>query len=91
MSLFSKFTKGNHTEKSIYPWSQRKLGGTSHALPRFGHGATMLDNQHFLIYGGIHTRGNTKKNAFIVNISKFLFRIICIFFNKLINTFFFFC
>ncbi|GAA5800821.1 hypothetical protein HPULCUR_006260 [Helicostylum pulchrum] len=51
MSLFSKFTKGNHTEKSIYPWSQRKLGGTSHALPRFGHGATMLDNQHFIIYG----------------------------------------
>lgn len=94
MSLFSKFTKGNHsTEKSIYPWSQRKLNGASHALPRFGHGATMLDNQHFIIYGGIHSRGNTKKNAFIVNISKFFFLYyIFTWINKkidFINTFFF--
>lgn len=70
MTLFSKFTKsGGNNDKSIYPWSQRKLSGSSNALPRFGHSATVLDNQHFLIYGGIH-KGNTKKNLFIVDTSK---------------------
>ncbi|KAK4508865.1 uncharacterized protein ATC70_013488 [Mucor velutinosus] len=67
MTLFSKFTKsGGNNEKSIYPWSQRKLSGSHHALPRFGHSATALDNQHILIYGGMH-KGNTKKNMFIID------------------------
>ncbi|CEP12984.1 hypothetical protein [Parasitella parasitica] len=67
MTLFSKFTKsGGNTEKFIYPWSQRKLAGSNNALPRYGHGAAALDNQHFLIYGGIH-KGNTKKNLFILD------------------------
>lgn len=78
MSLFSKFTKSHNNEKSIYPWSQRKLSGSNHALPRFGHGATMLDNQHFIIFGGIYTKGNTKKNLFIIDTSKFSKKIVLI-------------
>ncbi|KAF1801005.1 hypothetical protein FB192DRAFT_1328584 [Mucor lusitanicus] len=67
MTLFSKFTKsGGNSEKSIYPWSQRKLSGSHHALPRFGHSAAALDNQHILVYGGMH-KGNTKKNMFIID------------------------
>ncbi|KAG1047224.1 hypothetical protein G6F43_010318 [Rhizopus delemar] len=66
MTLFSKFTKSNSNEKIIYPWSQRKLSGSSAALPRFGHGAAMIDNQHLLIYGGYH-KGNTKKNLFLID------------------------
>lgn len=70
MSLFSKFTKSNHNEKTLYPWSQRKISGSNNALPRFGHVAAMLDNQHFLVYGGIHNKGNPKKNLFIIDTSK---------------------
>ncbi|GAN06947.1 conserved hypothetical protein [Mucor ambiguus] len=67
MTLFSKFTKsGGNNDKSIYPWSQRKLSGSHHALPRFGHSAAALDNQHILVYGGIH-KGNTKKNMFVID------------------------
>ncbi|KAI7890421.1 uncharacterized protein EV154DRAFT_482260 [Mucor mucedo] len=68
MSLFSKFTKSHqNTDKSIYPWSGRKITGSHHALSRFGHGATMLDNHHFIVFGGIYTKGNTKKNLFIID------------------------
>lgn len=81
MSLFSKFTKSHgHNEKSNYPWSQRKITGSHHALSRFGHGATMLDNHHFIIYGGMYTKGNTKKNLFIIDTSKKKLYIIFIFF-----------
>ncbi|KAI8642164.1 hypothetical protein BD408DRAFT_387626 [Parasitella parasitica] len=67
MTLFSKLTKSaGNTEKFIYPWSQRKLGGNHNALPRFGHGAAALDNQQFLIFGGIH-KGNTKKKILLVD------------------------
>jgi hypothetical protein len=71
MTLFSKFTKSsNNNEKAIYPWSQRKLSGSNNTLPRFGHGATMVDNQHFVVFGGVHSKGNTKKNLFMIDISK---------------------
>ncbi|CAO0803576.1 unnamed protein product [Mucor circinelloides] len=67
MTLFSKFTKSTgNNDKSIYPWSQRKLSGSHNALPRFGHSAAPLDNQHILIYGGIH-KGNTRKNIFMID------------------------
>lgn len=45
-----------------------ELSGSSAALPRFGHGAAMIDNQHLLIYGGFH-KGNTKKNLFLIDTS----------------------
>ncbi|KAI7904461.1 uncharacterized protein BX663DRAFT_505114 [Cokeromyces recurvatus] len=67
MTIFSKFTKSNSNEKNIHPWSQRKLNGSNNALPRIGHGATALDNNHFLVYGGTHKGGNIKKNLFIID------------------------
>ncbi|KAG0783648.1 hypothetical protein G6F62_010902 [Rhizopus arrhizus] len=66
MTLFSKFTKANSSEKTIHPWSQRKLSGSSAALPRFGHGAAMIDNQHLLVFGGFH-KGSIKKNLFLID------------------------
>ncbi|KAG1047053.1 hypothetical protein G6F43_010483 [Rhizopus delemar] len=66
MTLFSKFTKANSSEKTIHPWSQRKLSGSSAALPRFGHGAAMIDNQHLLVFGGFH-KGSIKKNLFLMD------------------------
>lgn len=70
MTFFSKFTKSStNNEKTVYPWSQRKISGSHNALPRFGHGATIFDNQHFYIYGGVHTKGNSKKNLFIIDTS----------------------
>jgi hypothetical protein len=68
MTLFSKFTKANSSEKTIHPWSQRKLSGSSAALPRFGHGAAMIDNQHLLVFGGFH-KGSIKKNLFLIDTS----------------------
>lgn len=77
MTLFSKFTKnssGHNNEKAVYPWSQRKLSGSKEALTRFGHGSTMLDNQHFVVFGGVHSsKGNAKKNLFMIDISKLFF------------------
>ncbi|CEI92921.1 hypothetical protein RMCBS344292_07168 [Rhizopus microsporus] len=66
MTLFSKFTKHGNNEKTIHPWSQRKLNGSNAALPRFGHGATMVDSQYLLVFGGYH-KGNTKKNLFLID------------------------
>lgn len=68
MTLFSKFTKHGNNEKTIHPWSQRKLNGSNAALPRFGHGATMVDSQYLLVFGGYH-KGNTKKNLFLIDTS----------------------
>ncbi|KAI8142181.1 hypothetical protein BJV82DRAFT_615850 [Fennellomyces sp. T-0311] len=63
MSLFSKLTKNN--DKSIYPWSQRKIGGASSAFPRSGHASAVLPSEQILIFGGVHRSG--KKELFIVD------------------------
>ncbi|KAG1383455.1 hypothetical protein G6F60_008060 [Rhizopus arrhizus] len=59
MSLFSKLSKSN--DKTLYPWSQKKLGGTNNALPRFGHAAVSISSDAIIVYGGIH-RGSIKKD-----------------------------
>lgn len=69
MSLFSKLSKNN--DKTLYPWSQKKLGGSNSALPRVGHAATAVSLDAFIIYGGIH-RTSTKKELFSIDASKIL-------------------
>lgn len=71
MSLFSRITKSS--DKSPYPWSQRKLSGgtSSNAVPRFGHAATALQTEQLLIYGGYHKSPN-KKDLFIVDTGKYI-------------------
>ncbi|KAI9270652.1 hypothetical protein BDA99DRAFT_569950 [Phascolomyces articulosus] len=64
MSLFSKLTKNN--DKSIYPWSQRKIGGASSAFPRSGHASAVLQSDQVLIFGGVH-RNIGKKELFILD------------------------
>ncbi|KAI7870788.1 hypothetical protein BDF14DRAFT_1769756 [Spinellus fusiger] len=64
MAIFSKLTKS--TEKTIFPWTQRKLGGTSNTLPRYGHAATALASDHVAIFGGIH-QGSTKKDLVFID------------------------
>ncbi|KAI8970301.1 hypothetical protein BDF20DRAFT_838671 [Mycotypha africana] len=66
MAIFSKFSKLGSNDKAIYPWSQRKIGGSHNALPRFGHSAVMLDSRFFVVYGGTH-KGLTKKNLFYID------------------------
>lgn len=68
MSLFSKLSK--NTEKTQYPWSQKKLGGSNSALPRAGHAAAAVSSDAFIIYGGIH-RMNTKKELFYIDSSTY--------------------
>ncbi|KAI8080017.1 uncharacterized protein BX664DRAFT_303192 [Halteromyces radiatus] len=60
MSLFSKLTK-NGPDKTMYPWSQKKLNGNHHTVPRAGHAATALSSDNIVVYGGIH-KGSTKKD-----------------------------
>ena len=67
MSLFSKLTKNN--DKSIYPWSQRKLGGGSSAFPRFGHATTTLPSDQLVLYGGMQPNGPAKKDLYLVDAS----------------------
>ncbi|KAI8091536.1 hypothetical protein BDF21DRAFT_376285 [Thamnidium elegans] len=64
MSLFSKLSKNN--DKTLYPWSQKKLGGSNSALPRAGHAATAVSPDAFIIYGGTH-RTSTKKELFYID------------------------
>ncbi|OBZ85868.1 Tip elongation aberrant protein 1 [Choanephora cucurbitarum] len=64
-SLF-KFAKSNLNDKPVYPWSHRKLGGSSHALPRSGHATTVIDH-HFIAWGGVNNKNNTKKNMFMID------------------------
>ncbi|KAI9495965.1 hypothetical protein BDB00DRAFT_178716 [Zychaea mexicana] len=61
MSLFSKLTKNN--DKSIYPWSQRKISSASQAFPRSGHASAVLPSDQILIFGGVHR--NTGKRELI--------------------------
>lgn len=68
MSLFSKLSKNN--DKTLYPWSQKKLGGSNSALPRAGHAATAVSPDAFIIYGGTH-RTSTKKELFYIDASKY--------------------
>lgn len=68
MSLFSKLSKNN--DKTLYPWSQKKLSGSNSALPRAGHAAAAVSDS-FIIYGGIH-RSNSKKELFSVDSSKYI-------------------
>ncbi|KAI8992545.1 hypothetical protein BDB01DRAFT_738618 [Pilobolus umbonatus] len=67
MSLFSKKSKNNN-DKVLYPWSQKKLGGSNSALPRSGHCAVMIQPDILLLYGGYH-RSSTKKDLFYVDIN----------------------
>jgi hypothetical protein len=67
MSLFSKLSKNN--DKTLYPWSQRKLGGSNSALPRAGHAAAVVSSDGIVIYGGTH-RSSTKKELFYIDTSK---------------------
>lgn len=67
MSLFSKLTKNN--DKSIYPWSQRKLGGGNSAFPRFGHATTTLSSEQLVLYGGMQPNGPAKKDLYLVDTS----------------------
>lgn len=67
MSLFSKLSKNN--DKALYPWSQKKLGGTSNALPRVRHAAAAISSDAILIYGGVH-RGTPKKDILLIDTSK---------------------
>lgn len=67
MSLFSKRTKNN--DKSIYPWSQRKLGGGNSAFPRFGHATTTLSSEQLVLYGGMQPNGPAKKDLYLVDTS----------------------
>lgn len=69
MSLFSKLSKSS--EKTLYPWSQKKLGGSNSALPRAGHAAAAISADAIIIYGGIH-RASTKKELFYIDTSKIL-------------------
>jgi hypothetical protein len=69
MSLFSKLSKSS--EKTLYPWSQKKLGGSNSALPRAGHAAAAISADAIVIYGGIH-RASTKKELFYIDTSKIL-------------------
>ncbi|CEP17636.1 hypothetical protein [Parasitella parasitica] len=64
MSLFSKLSKSS--EKTLYPWSQKKLGGSNSALPRFGHAAAAISADAIVIYGGIH-QTSTKKELFYID------------------------
>ncbi|KAF7728560.1 Negative regulator of mitotic exit [Apophysomyces ossiformis] len=64
MSLFSKLTK--NTDRTFYPWSQRKLSGSSSLLPRFGHATAALSSDNLVVYGGIH-RGSNKKELFYID------------------------
>ncbi|KAG1459251.1 hypothetical protein G6F46_005015 [Rhizopus delemar] len=64
MSLFSKLSKNN--DKALYPWSQKKLGGTSNALPRVRHAAAAISSDAILIYGGVH-RGTPKKDILLID------------------------
>jgi hypothetical protein len=66
MSLFSKLSKSN--DKTLYPWSQKKLGGTNNALPRFGHAAVSISSDAIIVYGGIH-RGSIKKDLLQIDTS----------------------
>lgn len=68
MSLFSKLSgKGSQTstEKPMYPWSQRKLTGTS-CLPRVAHGATQHNDRVLCLFGGV-TKGTPKKDLFLID------------------------
>ncbi|CDH55861.1 related to kel1-involved in cell fusion andmorphology [Lichtheimia corymbifera JMRC:FSU:9682] len=65
MSLFSKLTKNN--DKSIYPWSQRKLGGGNSAFPRFGHATAALPSDQLVLYGGMQPNGPAKKDLYLVD------------------------
>lgn len=82
MSLFSKLSKNN--DKTLYPWSQKKLGGSNSALPRVGHAATAVSPDAFIIYGGIH-KTSTKKELFSIDASKISF----LYISSVIFTFFF--
>ncbi|CAO3703301.1 unnamed protein product [Rhizopus stolonifer] len=64
MSLFSKLSK--NSDKALYPWSQKKLGGTSNALPRVRHAATAISSDALLVYGGVH-RGTPKKDILLID------------------------
>ncbi|CAO3619833.1 unnamed protein product [Cunninghamella blakesleeana] len=64
MSLFSKLTK-NSSEKQIYPWSTKKLGGSHHTVPRFGHTATCLSSDNIVIFGGVHKGSGKKEICYI--------------------------
>lgn len=66
MSLFSKLSKSN--EKTLYPWSQKKLGGSNSVLPRVGHAAVAISSDALIIYGGIHR--STRKDLFHIDTSK---------------------
>ncbi|KAL4208829.1 hypothetical protein AB4K20DRAFT_1912749 [Rhizopus microsporus] len=63
MSLFSKLSKSN--EKTLYPWSQKKLGGSNSVLPRVGHAAVAISSDALIIYGGIHR--STRKDLFHID------------------------
>ncbi|KAI9307903.1 hypothetical protein BJ944DRAFT_237469 [Cunninghamella echinulata] len=64
MSLFSKLTK-NNSEKQVYPWSNKKLGGSHHTVPRFGHTATCLSSDNIVVFGGIHKGSGKKELCYI--------------------------
>ena len=67
MSLFSKLAKGN--DKTLYPWSQKKLSGSNHCLPRSAHAATAVQPDAVLIFGGLH-KASQKKELFYIDTSK---------------------
>lgn len=72
MSLLARFTKSN-TDKAaaaLYPWTQRKLGGShSNVLARYGHAAALaLPSDNLVIYGGIHNK--SKKDLFLIDTGK---------------------
>ncbi|OBZ90202.1 Tip elongation aberrant protein 1 [Choanephora cucurbitarum] len=64
MSLFSKLAKGN--DKTLYPWSQKKLGGSNHCLPRSAHAATVVQPDAIVIFGGVH-KASQKKELFYID------------------------
>ena len=75
MSLFSKLTKNN--DKSIYPWSQRKISGANGVFPRSGHASAVLPSDQILVFGGIH-RNTGKKELFLLDSKlKYIYIIIC--------------
>ncbi|KAI9254804.1 hypothetical protein BY458DRAFT_480719 [Sporodiniella umbellata] len=59
MSLFAKLSK--NSDKTIHPWSQKKVGGTNNALPRSGHAAAVTSFDSIIVFGGVH-RGSSKKD-----------------------------
>ncbi|KAI8376515.1 uncharacterized protein BYT42DRAFT_574896 [Radiomyces spectabilis] len=66
--LMTFFKLSKSSDKSLYPWSNRKLGGHSHFSPRWGHAATSVPGGNILIFGGMH-RGHAKKDLIAIDTS----------------------